>query len=107
MRDILGLKTVQKNRILALLLKVVDQRLGVALNLCVNQTDMDILFQEVIGKQLRTIWRDFEGLADIALQRIDARAATMEIAFHLAEQRLQLQQIVSLLLGIAIINGSH
>ena len=83
---------------------MIHQRLGVALYLGVNQADVDVFFEEIIRKQLNTSWRDFEWLTKVALQRVDAAAASVEITLHQAEKGLQLQVVIRFLHGVTVVN---
>ena len=81
------METIQEIRIFALLLEMLDQRFGVALYLGVNQANVDVFFQKVVGKALYSFRRDFERLAEITLQRVDAAAASVKMALHQAAKR--------------------
>ena len=86
---------------------MVDQRLGVALYLGVNQADVNVFLEEIVRKQLDSLRCDFEWFAQIALQGVDARAATVEVAFHLSEEGLQLKIVFGFLQGITVVDGGH
>ena len=103
-RQVLCLEAVQKLGIFALCLKVVDQRFGIAFYFRVNQADVDVFFQEVVREQLHAIGCDFERLAEIALQRVDAGTAAVEVALHQAEKGFQLEVIVRFLHRVTVVN---
>ena len=104
-RHVIGLETNQIARVLTFGLKVLHQWFSIAFFAGIGKKHMNIVRDEVVGKQCHPFSSDAERLSDIALQGVDARAAAMEEALHFAEEGLQLQKIIGFAWRIAVING--